>query len=122
MAEHAAPAAIAAAATATVDSWMHSADDVVAEFFTCASHQCIFAYAEGPGVEPVVFVGRTEGKIVPARGPLDFGWDPIFEPDGYDKTYAELDKEIKNTISHRGRSLEKVKAYFKEHPDAIPKA
>lgn len=36
--------------------------------------QCIFAYCDGPGAEPVVFVGRTEGKIVPARGPTDFGW------------------------------------------------
>jgi inosine triphosphate pyrophosphatase len=36
--------------------------------------QCIFAYCEGPGVEPIVFVGKTEGKIVPARGPTDFGW------------------------------------------------
>lgn len=36
--------------------------------------QCIFAYCNGPGSEPVVFVGRTEGKIVPARGPTDFGW------------------------------------------------
>lgn len=70
----------------------------------------------------MVFVGRTEGTIVPARGPPDFGWDPVFQPDGYDKTYAELDKEIKNKISHRGRSLEKVKEYFREHPDAIPKA
>lgn len=34
--------------------------------------------------EPELFVGRTEGKIVPARGPLNFGWDPIFEPEGYD--------------------------------------
>lgn len=34
--------------------------------------------------------GRTPGKIVPARGPLDFGWDPVFEPDeGGGKTYAE---------------------------------
>lgn len=36
--------------------------------------QCIFAYCDGPDAEPVVFVGRTEGKIVPARGPTDFGW------------------------------------------------
>mmetsp|Transcript_18601 Transcript_18601/g.46938 ORF Transcript_18601/g.46938 Transcript_18601/m.46938 type:complete len:205 (-) Transcript_18601:120-734(-) len=82
--------------------------------------QCIFAYCKGPEDEPVVFVGRTEGKVVPARGPLDFGWDPIFQPDGFDKTYAELDKEVKNGISHRGRSLEKVKAYFKENPSALP--
>ena len=37
-----------------------------------------------------MFQGRTEGRIVPARGPPDFGWDPIFEVDG--KTYAEMEK------------------------------
>ena len=63
--------------------------------------QCIFAYSPGPGHEPLVFVGRTDGTIVPARGPLDFGWDPVFLPDGFDQTYAEMPKEIKNTISHR---------------------
>lgn len=55
----------------------------------------------GPDAEPITFVGRTEGKIVPARGPADFGWDPIFQPDGFDTTYAEMDKDVKNTISHR---------------------
>ena len=43
----------------------------------------------------------TDGKIVPARGPPDFGWDPVFEADGFDQTYAEMDKDVKNTISHR---------------------
>ena len=52
-------------------------------------------------MEPVVFVGRTEGRIVPARGPTDFGWDPVFEADGFGQTYAEMDKEVKNSISHR---------------------
>ncbi len=33
--------------------------------------------------------------------PADFGWDPVFEPDGFDRTYAELDKDVKNSISHR---------------------
>lgn len=35
--------------------------------------QCIFSFSAGPGHEPITFVGRTEGTIVPARGPLDFG-------------------------------------------------
>lgn len=41
---------------------------------------CTFAYSAGPGTEPLIFEGRTEGKIVQARGTKVFGWDPIFEP------------------------------------------
>jgi inosine triphosphate pyrophosphatase len=55
----------------------------------------------GPDAEPITFVGRTEGAIVPARGPDDFGWDPVFQPEGFQETYAEMDKDVKNTISHR---------------------
>ncbi|EOY05393.1 Inosine triphosphate pyrophosphatase family protein isoform 2 [Theobroma cacao] len=50
---------------------------------------CAFSFALGPDVEPITFLGKTPGKIVPARGPNDFGWDPIFQPDGYDQTDAE---------------------------------
>mmetsp|Transcript_66584 Transcript_66584/g.130941 ORF Transcript_66584/g.130941 Transcript_66584/m.130941 type:complete len:239 (+) Transcript_66584:23-739(+) len=81
--------------------------------------QCVFALSLGPGHTPIVFAGRTEGTIVPARGPLDFGWDPIFQPDGYDQTYAELSKEVKNKISHRYRSLEKVRAHLVENEKTI---
>ena len=50
-----------------------------------------------------LFDGRTPGKIVPARGDNQFGWDPVFEPDeGAGRTYAELPKAEKNEISHRG--------------------
>ena len=97
--------------------------------------QCIFAYSAGPGHDPIAFVGRTEGRIVPARGPtgkpymrsidyfilhillvylLDFGWDPVFQPDGCDQTYAELPKEVKNGISHRYRALDKLRAHLIE--------
>ncbi|KAG0648509.1 Inosine triphosphate pyrophosphatase [Hyphodiscus hymeniophilus] len=72
---------------------------------------CTFAYSEGPGHEPIIFQGRTDGKIVPARGPTNFGWDPIFEYEG--KTYAEMDKAEKNKISHRFRALEKLKTWLK---------
>lgn len=63
--------------------------------------QCIFAYTPDADTEPVIFDGRTPGRIVPAQGDNNFGWDPIFMPDGFSETYAELDKDIKNTISHR---------------------
>ncbi|TMW68799.1 hypothetical protein Poli38472_006267 [Pythium oligandrum] len=72
--------------------------------------QCIFAYAKGrDDPSPRVFIGQTHGTIVPARGPTNFGWDPVFQPQGYDKTYAELDKATKNTISHRYKSLDKLR-------------
>lgn len=75
--------------------------------------QTIVAYSPGPDCEVEVFEGRTDGKIVQPRGPLDFGWDPIFEPDeGEGKTYAEMTKEFKNSISHRGRSFENVREYL----------
>ena len=78
--------------------------------------QCIFAYCAGPGEEPVTFVGRTAGKIVGARGPLDFGWDPVFEPDeGGGKTFAEMAQADKNVISHRGRALAKLKEHLRAH-------
>jgi len=81
--------------------------------------QCIFSYSSGePGFKPVTFIGRTNGTIVPARGPLDFGWDPVFQPEGYENTYAEMDKALKNTISHRFKSLNLVREYFSEATDA----
>ena len=68
--------------------------------------QCIFAFAEGADDEPRVFVGRTDGRIVPARGdPAGFGWDPVFETmnpaSGAAETYAEMAPAVKNTLSHR---------------------
>ncbi|KAK4645872.1 nucleoside triphosphate pyrophosphohydrolase ham1 [Podospora bellae-mahoneyi] len=71
---------------------------------------CTFGYSAGPGHEPILFQGITHGKIVPARGPSNFGWDPIFEYEG--KTYAEMDKAEKNKISHRSRALAKLQEWF----------
>ncbi|XP_048334019.1 inosine triphosphate pyrophosphatase [Ziziphus jujuba] len=75
---------------------------------------CAFSFALGPDIEPITFLGKTMGKIVPARGPNDFGWDPIFQPDGYEQTYAEMPKEEKNKISHRYKALAQVKSHFVE--------
>ncbi|GJC93868.1 inosine triphosphate pyrophosphatase [Colletotrichum higginsianum] len=74
---------------------------------------CTFAYSPGPGHEPVLFQGRTRGKIVSPRGPADFGWDAIFEYDGQTRnSYAEMDKAAKNKISHRGLALAKLQDWF----------
>lgn len=74
--------------------------------------QCLFAFCSGPNAEPILFDGRCSGRIVPARGPTAFGWDPIFEVDGTGKTFAEMEKNEKNLISHRSRALSLVKDYF----------
>ncbi|KAA8910495.1 inosine triphosphate pyrophosphatase [Sphaerosporella brunnea] len=74
---------------------------------------CTFAYCAGPGKEAILFEGRTDGKIVPARGPTFFGWDAVFEYEG--KTYAEMEKAEKNKVSHRGKALDKLKAWLAEN-------
>lgn len=83
---------------------------------TSATALCTFAYSPGPGQEPILFEGRTEGHIVPPRGPVHFGWDAIFAPvEGEGKTYAEMDGVAKNKISHRYRALEKMRMYLSEN-------
>ncbi len=60
-----------------------------------------------------LFEGAVEGEIInERRGGEGFGYDPIFQPDGYDKTFAELGNDIKNTISHRARAVKKLAEYL----------
>ncbi|KAF5388064.1 hypothetical protein D9615_000768 [Tricholomella constricta] len=77
---------------------------------------CTFAYSSGPGSEPIIFEGRTDGSIVPARGSKVFGWDAVFEPNGTGLTYAEMPKEQKNKLSHRYKALEKLRAHLQSLP------
>lgn len=59
------------------------------------------------------FEGVIKGKIVHPRGETKFGWDPIFQPEGYDKTFAEMGIEEKNTISMRRLAMNKLDNYLK---------
>lgn len=59
------------------------------------------------------FEGIVEGEIIrERRGGEGFGYDPIFQPDGYDKTFAELGMDIKNHISHRARAVAKLAEFL----------
>jgi inosine triphosphate pyrophosphatase len=74
--------------------------------------KCIFAYKEGIGSPIHIFTGITNGSIVPPRGQLKFGWDPIFLPDTFTETFAEMDSETKNAISHRYKALQLLKKFL----------
>lgn len=63
------------------------------------------------------FEGRVDGVItMEKRGEGGFGYDPIFIPDGYDKTFAELGENIKNKISHRAKAIAALCEYLKRLP------
>jgi len=61
------------------------------------------------------FQSFVKGMIVRPTGQLGFGWDPIFQPDGFNKTYAEMTLEEKNRISMRGDVFRQLKNYLEEN-------
>ena len=61
------------------------------------------------------FEGRCDGQILETqRGTDGFGYDPIFLPDGFDQSFAEMSHEAKNAISHRGRATRKLIEFLKD--------
>ena len=75
-----------------------------------ARFTCCCALIDPSGEELVVH-GHCPGHIAEKQAGVEgFGYDPLFIPNGYDKSFAELSADEKNAISHRGRALEKVKA------------
>ena len=79
-----------------------------------ARFRCVIALAQN-GKLLGVFEGFVEGKIVdPPRGSHGFGYDPIFEPKGFDQTFAEMTAESKNQISHRGQAIAALRKALRE--------
>jgi len=73
-----------------------------------AKFVCALALYLPESSEIFSFEGEINGTLTfPARGDHGFGYDPIFIPNGYDKTFAEIDKDIKQKISHRADAFEK---------------
>lgn len=74
--------------------------------------QCVMVLARG-GVALGGFPGVVEGRLIgQPRGGEGFGYDPYFIPDGYQETFAELGREVKNGMSHRGRALAQVVSWL----------
>lgn len=70
-----------------------------------AHFSCVLAL-KIPHQKTKFFEGRVDGKIIEnRRGSEGFGYDPVFVPDGYERTFAEMSKEEKAKISHRGKAL-----------------
>lgn len=75
---------------------------------------CVIALASPEGSVKTV-MGSCEGMISRSpNGGEGFGYDPLFIPEGYDKSFAQLSPEIKNRISHRGVALNKIKPLLDE--------
>jgi len=61
------------------------------------------------------FEGVVDGEILTEkRGNVGFGYDPVFQPEGFSQSFAEMDLADKNKISHRGRAVEKLVNYLKQ--------
>ena len=68
-----------------------------------------------------LFEGRVDGEILTERhGASGFGYDPVFMPDGFSQSFAEMDKETKNSISHRGRAVQKLVRFLHEEYPHFP--
>lgn len=69
------------------------------------------------GGNQYLFEGRVDGEILTTqRGTQGFGYDPIFQALGFDRSFAEMSMEEKNALSHRGRALEKMIAFLQNKP------
>ena len=76
--------------------------------------RCVISFYNGQNIKQ--FDRSVEGKIIEQeRGINGFGYDPIFVPNQYNLTFAELDEDIKNKISHRANALKKFKEFLKNN-------
>ncbi len=79
-----------------------------------AYFQTVLAFRDVGG-KVITFTGEVHGKIAPSpRGDMGFGYDPVFIPDGWEETFAQLGDDIKNTISHRRKALDLFVAFLKK--------
>lgn len=82
-----------------------------------ARFACALAHMGAGAAEPRLFRGECVGRIAEEpRGAQGFGFDPVFVPEGHDRTFAQMGPEEKDPLSHRGRALAAMAASFARHP------
>jgi XTP/dITP diphosphohydrolase len=84
-----------------------TAADEFRAWFTCA---LCFAQPDGT---TATYIGEAHGRLAAPQGTAGFGYDPIFIPDGYSESYAELGAAVKDQISHRARAFAQFAAAYK---------
>ncbi|NBC00067.1 MAG: RdgB/HAM1 family non-canonical purine NTP pyrophosphatase [Bacteroidetes bacterium] len=110
-ARFAGPAADDAANRAALLTALQGKADRAAQFRT------VLAFNDGTSVR--LFEGICRGRLLTEeRGTRGFGYDALFVPAGYERTFAELPPDEKNRISHRGRALESFVAFLRTYPPA----
>ena len=88
-------------------------DEMENETYRSARFRCVIALILN-GKE-YKFEGAVEGKILTEEhGSEGFGYDPVFQPEGYEQSFAEMPLETKNQISHRGRAVAKLTEFLRE--------
>ncbi|KAK8781190.1 hypothetical protein V5799_017469 [Amblyomma americanum] len=73
---------------------------------------CTLALSTGADGPVRLFHGRTRGTVVAPRGSNNFGWDACFQPEGHERTYAEMSADEKNAISHRHRAVRALREFL----------
>jgi XTP/dITP diphosphohydrolase len=76
-----------------------------------AQFRCVTVFVAANAEEQAEGICKG-GILTEPRGTRGFGYDPVFVPEGYDQTFAELPEEVKNRISHRARALMQMKKFL----------
>lgn len=84
-----------------------------------ARFRCVITLAKG-GEVVAQFDGTVEGRIAVAMtGSKGFGYDPLFVPEGHEKSFGELSQSVKNEMSHRGNALATFQGWLKDEANSI---
>ncbi len=93
--------------------------DMSGQFARAARFRCTMVLAKD-GVAQADFCGTVEGRLTEAQhGVEGFGYDPLFIPDGYNQTFAELGHATKNLLSHRARALAQAVSWLESHVETV---